>query len=73
MTGRERFLAALSFQETDRPPHFEAMFELDQEAVGRRYPHAKRWGSCTNTERHGLIAESKEIKARVVARFNWDA
>ena len=35
MTGRERFAAAVAFQETDRPPHFEHMSKLAPETFGR--------------------------------------
>ena len=34
MTGRERFLKTLRFEEPDRPPHFEIWFQLTREAFG---------------------------------------
>ena len=38
MTGRERMLKALNFEETDRVPHFEIMFELEKEAFDMQFP-----------------------------------
>ena len=37
MTGKERILKTLRFEQPDHPPHFEVMFELEQEAFGRQY------------------------------------
>ena len=34
MTGRERVLKTLRFEQPDQPPHFEIMFELEKEALG---------------------------------------
>jgi len=38
MTGKERMLTTLRFVQPDRPPHFEAMFELEKEALGLQFP-----------------------------------
>jgi hypothetical protein len=43
MTSRERMEAALRFEETDRLPHFESMFELEDVAFGIKFPHRESW------------------------------
>jgi len=73
MTGKERFVQALAFKETDRPPHFESMFELEYEAFGLRFPDRNRWYGCTPCEKTSMIGECMEIYHRIVERFGWDA
>ena len=73
MTPRKRFLTTLRFEEPDRPPHFESMFELEFEAFGLRFPDRRVWGSCTCAEKDRLIAGCMEIYGRIVERYSWDA
>ncbi|MDQ1258061.1 MAG: Uroporphyrinogen deCOase protein, partial [Candidatus Hydrogenedentes bacterium] len=73
MTGKERFLKTLRFEEPDRPPHFEAMFELEYEAFGLRFPDRHSWAGCSAREKEGKIAACMEIYARIVERYAWDA
>jgi len=73
MTGRERMLKTLRFEEPDRPPHFEVMFELEQEAFGLRYPPREEWDQCSRSRKQRMIAECMEIYARIVERYEWDA
>lgn len=69
MTGKERFLKTLRFEMPDRPPHFEAMFELEREAFGLQFPDRNDWG----TDRDRKIATCVEIYQRIVERYQWDA
>jgi uroporphyrinogen decarboxylase len=73
MTGRERMLKALRFEEPDRPPHFEVMFELEQEAFGLRFPDRRLWCTCSAYEKARMIDACMGIYARIVERFEWDA
>lgn len=73
MTGKERFLAALRFKETDRPPHFESMFELEHEAFGLRFPDRNSWADCNAREKEEKIAVCLDIYGRIVERYQWDA
>ena len=73
MTGRERFFKAVRFEETDRPPHFESMFELEREAFGLRFPDRTSWGGCSPAEKGRKIATCLEIYARIVETYEWDA
>ena len=73
MTGKERMLTALRFEEPDRPPHFEVMFELEYEAFGRRFPDRREWGGATREEKARLVGECMEIYQMIVARYKWDA
>jgi len=73
MNGRERMLATLRFEEPDRIPHFEAMFELEWEAFGLRFPDRNSWGGMTPKEKEAAIDLCMEIYARIVERYEWDA
>jgi uroporphyrinogen decarboxylase len=73
MTGRERMLKTLSFEEPDRPPHFEVMFELEKEVFGLEFPDRRVWGSCTATEKARLIGVCMRIYEKIVERYGWDA
>jgi uroporphyrinogen decarboxylase len=73
MTSRERFLTTIAFREPDRPPHFESMFELNQEAFGRDFPSEQAISEATGQERDRLLHECVEIYALIVERFKWDA
>lgn len=73
MTGRERFLQAIRFEEPDRPPHFEAMFELEQEAFGRRFPDRNSWAGCSAAEKVHKIADCMDIYEHIVDTYQWDA
>ena len=73
MTGRERILATLRFEEPDRPPHFESMFELEQEAFGLKFPDRRSWQGCSGREKEQKITLCMEIYARIVATYAWDA
>jgi uroporphyrinogen decarboxylase len=73
MTGRERMLKALRFEETDRPPHFEVMFELEYEAFGLRFPDRNSWSDCSRAEKERKIAVCMDVYARILERYQWDA
>ena len=73
MTGKERFLKALRFEQPDRPPHFEAMFELEQEAFGLQFPHRDSWAGCSADEKQRKVATCMGIYERIVETYEWDA
>ena len=73
MTGKNRFNLALDFQPTDRPPHFESMFELEREAFGLQFPDRGSWAGCTSAEKAEKIAVCMDIYSKIVQRFKWDA
>ena len=73
MNGRQRFEKAIAFQETDRPPHFEEIFDLTQEAFGRPFPGGDALAKATPAEVDRLLHECVEIYALIVERFQWDA
>ena len=73
MTGKERFLKTIRFEEPDRPPHFESMFELEQEAFGLQFPDRDSWAAATPKEKEQKIATCMAIYERIVERFRWDA
>lgn len=72
MTGKERILTTLRFQEPDHPPHFEVMFELEKQAFGLSFPERAAWEGCTAAEKDRMIGSCVEIYARIVERFHWD-
>jgi uroporphyrinogen decarboxylase len=73
MTGRERVLKTLRFEEPDRPPHFEVMFQLEKEAFGLEFPDGNAWEGCTRTEKDRMIGECMTIYEKIVERYHWDA
>ena len=73
MTGKERFLTTLRFEQPDRPPHFETMFELEHEAFGLRFPERTSWTGCSPLEKERMIAACMEIYVRIVETYAWDA
>jgi len=73
MTGKERMLKTLRFEEPDRPPHFEVMFELEKEAFGLEFPERSAWGRCTRREKERMIAQCMRIYEKIIERYQWDA
>jgi uroporphyrinogen decarboxylase len=73
MTSRERIAKTLAFEEPDRPPHFEQMFELHEEAFGLVMPSNEEIIEARGSEREKLFARCAEIYKRTVEEFGWDA
>src|SRR5210317_2030635 len=73
MTGKERILKALRFEETDRPPHFESMFELEKEAFGLNFPDRNSWEGCSSEQKKQKIDSCMKIYSRIVEQYKWDA
>ncbi len=73
MTGKERITRAIRFEETERVPHFETMFELEEEAFGLRFPDRDSWAGCTAAQKERQIGTCMEVYGRIIERFGWDA
>lgn len=73
MTGKERMLKTLAFEEPDRPPHFEIMFQLEKEAFGLQFPDGNAWEGCTRGAKDRLIGQCMRIYEKIVERYRWDA
>ena len=73
MTGRERMQMTLRFEQPDRPPHWESMFELEREAFGLQFPDRTAWATCTAAEKEQMIGQCMEVYARIIERYEWDA
>ena len=73
MTGKQRMLQTLRFEQPDHPPHFEVMFELEHEAFGLRFPDRNSWGSLTRAAKDAQVGQCMAIYERIVARYRWDA
>ena len=73
MTGKARMLKALRFEQPDQPPHFELMFEIEQEAFGLQFPDRNSWQGISAREKERQIAVCMEIYQRIVERYRWDA
>mgnify|MGYP000692916982 CR=1 FL=1 len=72
MTGKERILKTLRFEEPDRPPHFEIMFELEYEAFGLRFPERSLWEKFNRTEKAKAISQCMAIYEKIVEKYKWD-
>ncbi len=66
-------LKTLRFDQPDRPPHFEVMFELEKEAFGLSFPDRRLWASCTAAEKERMIGQCMTIYEKIVERYHWDA
>ena len=73
MNGRERVLTTLRFEEPDRPPHFEPMFELEREAFGLSFPDRREWADCAAPRKREMIAQCMEVYDRIIEVYEWDA
>ena len=73
MTGKQRMHQTLRFEQPDRPPHFESMFELEYEAFGLRFPDRNSWASCSAVQKRNQIDTCMAIYQRIVQEFHWDA
>ena len=73
MAGKQRMLKTLRFEQPDRPPHFEVMFELEQEAFGLQFPDRHAWDGCSRAEKERMIGVCMTIYEKIVERYQWDA
>ncbi len=73
MKSRERIDKALSFIETDRPPHFENHFGLTEEAFGLSFPTHGELQRASIKEREMLYGRMAELYARIIEKYRWDA
>jgi uroporphyrinogen decarboxylase len=73
MNGRQRMLKAISFEEPDRPPHFEMVFDLPRQAFGLT-PHY-RWHEVPTdpVQKEIQISDWLKIYERLIGDFGWDA
>lgn len=66
-------MKTLRFEEPDRPPHFETMFELEKQAFGLEFPDRRIWKDLAGPAKREQIARCMEIYEKIVERFQWDA
>ena len=66
MTGKHRMLKTLRFEEPDRPPHFEIMFEVEKEAFGLAFPDRNGWHGCSRADQDRMIGQCMTIYERIV-------
>jgi uroporphyrinogen decarboxylase len=72
MTSRDRIVQTLRFEQPDRPPHFESMFELEREAFGLSFPPRETWEGMTASQKAAAIEQCMNIYERIIERFEWD-
>ena len=76
MTSKERFTAALEHRETDRIPHFELVFFLTMEVLGKVHPlhrHYEQWDQMSESERQLHRQDMADIFIAIAERFDHDA
>ncbi len=73
LTGKQRMLKTLRFEQPDRPPHFEVMFELEHEAFRLSFPDRNLWDTCSREQKKTMIDKCMEIYSRIVEQYKWDA
>ena len=73
ITRKERIAMALRFEEPDRPPHFEQLFELPMEAFGMKFPENSKFEGVVGDEKKRLFEQTALIYAKTIETFDWDA
>ncbi len=73
MKHAERLYNAIEFKPVDRPPHFELMFELCEEAFGIPRPTGMEYQLKDSKELEKVFRQCGEIYAKTVERYQWDA
>jgi len=73
MTKKERIETALRFEEPDRPPHYEQLFQLTREAFGMEFPENNDFEGLTDTERKKLFEHTSLLYAKIIEAYDWDA
>jgi uroporphyrinogen decarboxylase len=74
MNRKERFLSAIEFKETDRPPHFEQKFELFEQALGKKMPSYEEFKNCiTAGEKERFFCDCADLYQKMIEKYKWDA
>jgi len=73
MTGKQRMLKALRFEQPDRPPHWVSLFAPVLEAFGRDFPDLTDYSKTSPRRRKELLADCMPIYRLIVDRYRWDA
>lgn len=73
MNQRQRFETAFNFTQPDRAPHFEQIFELEEEAFGLSFPTEEELNESTGDKRKRLFEKCAIIYSKIIERFKWDA
>ncbi len=63
---------ALRFEEPDRPPHFEQMYELVEEAFGESFPSEEAMEAAQGAEREKLFEICARLYMKTAQKFKWD-
>ena len=63
----------MRFEKTDRVPHFESVFQLEQEVFGMSLPWHAYTNAATRGEREAAIATCMPVYEKIVERYAWDA
>jgi uroporphyrinogen decarboxylase len=73
MNGKQRMQMALRFEQPDRPPHFELMFEVEKEAFGMQFPDRTIWSSLSGAAKTKAVDDCMKIYDRIIHTYQWDA
>lgn len=66
-------MKTIRFEEPDRPPHFEQIFDLYDEAFGMSMPTEKEMLQATGAERKKLFGRCADVYAKIIEAYRWDA
>ncbi len=73
MVPRERLQAVFDRTLPDKVPHFELVFQLEQEAFGLSWPTQEEVGRASAKEREALLERYFTIWERIIDRYEWCA
>lgn len=72
MNRKERLMKTLNFEEPDRPPHFEQLFELTEEAFGLVMPKNDEINKAKGHDQLALFERCAFIYAKIIEKYEWD-
>lgn len=66
-------MKTIRFEQPDRPPHFEQIFDLYDEAFGMSMPTEKQMLQAAGAEREKLFGRCADVYAKIIETYRWDA
>jgi uroporphyrinogen decarboxylase len=66
-------MKTIRFEQPDRPPHFEQIFDLCDEAFGLSMPTEEEMSKATAAQRQKLFGRCAEVYAKIIETYRWDA
>ncbi|MDD3925263.1 MAG: uroporphyrinogen decarboxylase family protein, partial [bacterium] len=73
MSNKARLEAVLAGKQPDVPPHFEMLFQLEEEAFGLKSLSGEELQRAGEAEREKDLDTQVEIRSRLIEEYGWAA